>query len=95
MPVREFSAAEVGLNWEFPNLVVSNLVVAIFVALLRAFLRPFALLHLRSFALLHLRSFALICVLLHLTTSRTTAFGSFRSNILRDALRQFSYDLSF
>ena len=73
------------LSWEFPNLVVLNLVVcnfyadALFCALWRSF-APFCALcaHLRSFAFAlfcaHLRSFARLCVFL-----QTTAFGKCRS----------------
>ena len=69
----------VALKSEFPNLVVSSLVVcSLYVEVLFcALLRPFALIcaHLRSFADLRLRSFALF---LRPTVFRTTASGNFR-----------------
>ena len=67
------STREIRNFWEFPNLVVSNLVVcnfcaeALFCALLR------------SFADLRLRAFALFCVFLRTTAFRTTAFGNCRN----------------
>ena len=59
---------------EFPNLVVSNLVVCNFYA------EALFCAHLRSFALIcaHLRSFARICVFVRPTAFRTTAFGNCR-----------------
>ena len=59
------------LLWEFPSLVVSNLVVchayaeALFCALALALVCA------------HLRSFARNCVFLHPTTFRATVFGNF------------------
>ena len=74
--------SDVPQYWEFPNLVVSNLVVCNFYveALFLAHLHPFALFCGLAFALfcVHLRSFALICVLLRTTAFRTTAFGNCR-----------------
>ena len=67
---------------EFPNLVVSNLVVCnLYVeALFCTLLCSFALICGLAFAVFraHLRSFALICVFLHPTVFRTTAFGNCR-----------------
>ena len=59
-------------SWEFPNLVVSNLVVCSFYAeaLFCTLLLPFAL--------LRLRSFVFICRFLRTTVFRTTAFGNSR-----------------
>ena len=67
--------------WEFPNLVVSNLVVCTFYAetLFCALLHPFA----SSFAdfcvCAHLRSVACICVFLRTTAFATTTFGNCRN----------------
>ena len=62
------------------NLVVSSLVVCNLCveALVCTLLRPFALFCRLAFADLRLRSFAYICVFLHPTVFRTTAFGNFR-----------------
>ena len=66
----------VGFCREFPNLVVSNLVVCNFYALLR----PFADLRLRSFALIcaHLRASRLVWVLRRPPMFRMTVFGNSR-----------------
>ena len=72
--------------WEFPNLVVSNLVVHNFCVE-----APFCAL-LRSFVDSLLRSFALICVFLHPTAFRATAFGNCRHmnvNVHRDLGKRF------
>ena len=75
-----------GGSWEFPNLVVLNLVVFFFTqkrsfAPLRSF-APFCALLRFAFALFctDLRSFARICVFLHPTAFRTTAFGNCRGS---------------
>ena len=64
-------------NREFPNLVVSNLVVCNFML---AILCSFALFCGLVFALFcaHVRSFARICLFLRPTAFRTTAFGNCR-----------------
>ena len=54
-------ASKRSFSWEFPNLVVSNLVVCIFYV--EALFAPFCAL-LRSFADSRLRTFAVICALL-------------------------------
>ena len=70
---------ESSIGWQFPNLVVLNLVVCN----VYAYLRSFALIcaDLLSFADLRLRSFARNCALLHTflrpTAFRTTAFGNY------------------
>ena len=67
---------------EFPNLVVSNLVVCNFYveALFCALLRSFAFFCGLAVALFgsHLRSFAFFCMFLRPTAFRTTAFGKCR-----------------
>ena len=60
--------------WEFPNLVVSNLVASNVYA--EMFFCCCFCTFLLSFADLRLRSFAFICVFLRPTASKTTAFGS-------------------
>ena len=68
-------------DWEFPNLVVSNLLVYILCAeaLFCALLHHFTFLGALAFALF-LRSFALSCVFLQPTAFRTTVFGNIRKD---------------
>ena len=90
-----FAETLVDRFWEFPNLVVLNLVVCNFSAEAPfcAHLRAFALFCRLAFALFcaPLRSFALICMFLRPTAFRATAFGNCRGfGECRDFVRLFA-----
>ena len=79
--------------WEFPNLVISNLVVCNFCALLR----PFGLSCALAFALFcgHLRSFALICAFLRPTTFKNDSVWELTPKIGQRRPKPFSCSCHF